>query len=65
MHGTSTSSSPLLKKKVLEQVYAQLERERAIQGKIQRMLNDACENLLKLDPNFEAPQFDLEDDGDQ
>lgn len=52
---------PLLKKKALEQVYAQLERERAIQG----MLNDACEKLLKLDPNFEAPQFDLEDDGDQ
>lgn len=57
-HETSISSM-----EELEKVHAQLEREKAIRGKIQGLLNDAYEQLVKLDPNFEAPQFDLEDDG--
>ncbi|XP_050376305.1 uncharacterized protein LOC126793736 [Argentina anserina] len=45
----------------LEEVYAELERERAIRTKIQGMLNAAYERLGQLDPDFEPPQLHLVD----
>ncbi|KAM5548110.1 hypothetical protein ABKV19_002190 [Rosa sericea] len=54
-----TSTSSIIEE--LEEVYAELERERAIRAKIQGMLNNAYERLSQLDPNFEAPQLHLVD----
>ncbi|KAL6226202.1 hypothetical protein ACLB2K_000165 [Fragaria x ananassa] len=54
-----TSTSSIIEE--LEEVYAELERERAIRAKIQGMLNNAYERLRQLDPNFEVPELHLVD----